>query len=172
MATKFADSLSESDFVPAAAQDNLHPSPASNSTFNKVYYEEPGSEQDVLNLARSLFDLKEYHKCAHLLTPIVSNGLHRTSDSNNANSRSPSAALIQNCLFLKNHALFLVSEQSKEEEILETGGSTDKVICSSVINSKLSSIESELEEYLASVRGLDAFNFYLLGIIYKEKNKK
>ena len=65
-----------------------------------------------------------------------------------------------------------MSEQSKEEEILETGGLTDKVICSSVINSKLSSIESELEEYLASARGLDAFNFYLLGIIYKEKNKK
>ena len=133
-----------------------------------MYYEEPSSEQDVLNLARSLFDLKEYHKCAHMLAPIVASAIR--SDSNGSNSRS--AALIQNCLFLKNHALFLVSEQSKEEEILETGGTTDKIICSPVINSKLSSIESELEEYLASSRGLDAFNFYLLGIIYKEKNKK
>ena len=154
-----ADSLSESDF---AAQDS------STSQFSKVYYEEPGSEQDILNLARALFDLKEYRKCAHMLTPIVANGL-RGGEQNSTRS----AALVQNCLFLKNHALFLVSEQSKEEEILETGGSTDKIICSPVINSKLSSIESELEEYMASgQRGLDAFNSYLLGLIYKEKNKK
>ena len=131
-----ADSLSESDF---ATQDS------STSQFSKVYYEEPGSEQDILNLARALFDLKEYRKCAHMLTPIVASGL-RGGEQNSTRS----SALVQNCLFLKNHALFLVSEQSKEEEILETGGSTDKIICSPVINSKLSSIESELEEYMAS----------------------
>jgi tetratricopeptide (TPR) repeat protein len=41
---------------------------------------------------------------------------------------------MQKCLFLKNHALFLVSEQAKDEEILETGGSSDKIISSPVIN--------------------------------------
>ena len=51
-----SDTLSENDF-----QD-------STSTFSKVYYEEPSAEQDTLNLARSLFDLKEYRKCAHMLT--------------------------------------------------------------------------------------------------------
>ena len=116
-----ADSLSEGDL----AQDS------GNSTFCKVYYEEPSSEQDILNLARSLFDLKEYRKCAHLLNPIITNA---TANRDDSNSSIRSSALIQNSLFLKNYALFLVSEQVKEEEILETGGSTDKIICSPVIN--------------------------------------
>ena len=136
-----ADSLSEADFL----QDST------NSLFNKVYYEEPGNEQDILNLARSLFDLKEYRKCAHLLSPILANAAANTNrDGGEPGLKSNNnSALIQNCLFLKNHALFLVSEQAKEEEILETGGSTDKIICSPVINSKLSSIEGELEDHLA-----------------------
>ena len=107
-----SDTLDEVDF----AQDQHH-------AFTKVYYEEPSNQQDVLNLARSLFDLKEYRKCAHLLAPLT------TSDK-----VTRASALSQRCLFLKNHALFLVSEQAKEEEILETGGSTDKIICSPVIN--------------------------------------
>ena len=115
-----ADSLSESDLV----QDSA-------STFSKVYYEEPSSEQDILNLARSLFDLKEYRKCAHILNPIIASA-HANRDDLSSSIRN--SALIQNSLFLKNHALFLVSEQAKEEEILETGGSTDKIICSPVIN--------------------------------------
>ena len=73
-------------------------------------------------------------------------------------------------MFLKNHALFLVSEQAKEEEILETGGSSDKIICSPIINQQLAKIESELEEYY-NTKSLDAFNNYLLGLIYKERNK-
>ena len=56
-----SDTLSENDF-----QD-------STSTFSKVYYEEPSVEQDTLNLARSLFDLKEYRKCAHMLTNLLTN---------------------------------------------------------------------------------------------------
>lgn len=59
-----ADSLSESDFAQDVASSAA-------TTFNKVYYEEPCGEQDTLNLARALFDLKEYRKCAHLLAPIV-----------------------------------------------------------------------------------------------------
>ena len=81
----------------------------------------------MLNLARSLFDLKEYRKCAHLLNPIT----QETASLDQASKLQP---LRQDCLFLKNHALFLVSEQAKEEEILETGGSSDKIICSPVVN--------------------------------------
>lgn len=51
-----SDTLAEADLLSDSA-----------NTFSKVYYEEPSGEQDILNLARSLFDLKEYRKCAHLL---------------------------------------------------------------------------------------------------------
>ena len=71
-----------------------------NQAFNKEYFEESSSEQDVLNLARSLFDLKEYRKCANLLVPLTKKSQFTKRDS-----------LAQNCLFLKNYALFLVSEQ-------------------------------------------------------------
>jgi len=58
-----------------------------------------------LNLGRALFDLREYQKCAHLLQ---SNSL-------------PSA------VFLRNQALYQLSEQNLEEEILEAGGAQHKV---------------------------------------------
>ena len=73
---------------------------------------------------------------------------------------------------MKNYALYLMSEQQKEEEILETGGSSDKVNCSTVINKQLAKIETELEELYNSGKKLNAFNCYLLGVIYKERNKK
>ena len=75
-----------------------------NTTFTKVFYEEPSHTQDTLNLARSLFDLREYRKCAHLLTPLTSSSNLQQQDGGSAKS------LIQNCLFMKNYALFLVSE--------------------------------------------------------------
>ena len=53
-----SDVLSENDLL-------------STDSFSKVYYEEPCPEQDSLNLARSLYDLKEYRKCAHLLQQTI-----------------------------------------------------------------------------------------------------
>jgi len=41
------------------------------SVFNKVYYERSCEATDVLNLARTLFDMKEYRKCAHILKKIA-----------------------------------------------------------------------------------------------------
>ncbi len=63
------------------------------------YFERPNAATDALNLARSLFDLREYRKCAHILKPY-------------ANEKYQSA------LFLHNYALYLVSEFQKEEEAL------------------------------------------------------
>jgi anaphase-promoting complex subunit 8 len=80
------------------------------------------------------------------------------------------SSLSQSCLFLKNYALFLVSEQVKEEEILESNGSADKVNCSTVNNKDLTKIEGELEEFYRNDQ-LNGINCYLLGIIYKERNK-
>ena len=103
-----------------------------------------------------------------MLEPITA---EITDANNNGGEAARISPLMQNCLYLKNHALFLVSEQAKEEEILETGGSTDKIICSPIINQQLSKIEAELEVLYES-RLLDAFNSYLLGLVYKERNKK
>ena len=74
-----ADSLSESDL---AWYDSAAAS--SSSSFNKVYYEEPGSDQDILNLSRSLFDLKEYRKCAHILTPIIASASAANREDSNS----------------------------------------------------------------------------------------
>ena len=56
---------------------------------------------DQINLARILFDLKEYRKCAFNL--------------NNIPARNQSA------LYLKNYATYLVCQQKQEENSLENG---------------------------------------------------
>jgi hypothetical protein len=61
------------------------------ATFNYHYFERPNASTDALNLARTLFDLREYRKCAHVLKPY-------------ANEKYQSA------LFLHNLALYTVSE--------------------------------------------------------------
>jgi len=68
------------------------------ASFNKVFYEEPCAALDVLNLARTLFDLREYRKCAHVLQPFT-NSTYLAKNS-----------ISQSCLYLKNYALFLISE--------------------------------------------------------------
>jgi len=119
------------------------------STFNKIYYEKPNEATDTLNLARSLFDLREYRKCLHFLKPFV-NVKH------------------QSCIFLYYYSLYLVSEQAKEEEILQNG---DKISCSTVQNKELIVIENELQPLFQKDQ-LNAINLYLYGTILKERNKK
>ena len=63
----------------------------SSSPFNFHYFEKPNAATDALNLARTLFDLREYRKCAHILKPY-------------ANEKYQSA------LFLHNFASYTVSE--------------------------------------------------------------
>jgi Anaphase promoting complex subunit 8 / Cdc23 len=58
--TKFTDYIDED-----AAANNK-------DQFNKVYYEKPNESTDILSLARTLFDMKEYRKCANLLKPYTS----------------------------------------------------------------------------------------------------
>lgn len=40
------------------------------STFDKVFFERPSEMLDTLNLGRTLFELREYRKCAHTLDKI------------------------------------------------------------------------------------------------------
>ncbi len=75
----FTDCLEDEDFNPKTG-------------FNKVYYEKPTEATDSLNLARTLFDLREYRKCIHILKPFAN-------------------AKCQSALFLHNYSLYLVSEQ-------------------------------------------------------------
>lgn len=62
-----------------------------NTPFIYHYFERPNAATDALNLARTLYDLREYRKCAHVLKPY-------------ANEKYQSA------LFLYNYALYIVSE--------------------------------------------------------------
>jgi len=93
----FSDSVEESDLPNTAAQ-------SASSSFNKVFFEHPSEVADKLNLSRTLFDLKEYRKCAHNLQSL--------SASN------------QSALFLRNFSTYLFCEQKSEELNLESG---DKV---------------------------------------------
>jgi len=53
---------------------------------------------------------------------------------------------------------------------LETCGTSDKVNCSKVVNKELANIETELEEHYRADR-LNGLNCYLIGVIYKERNR-
>lgn len=70
--------------------------------FNYHFFEKPNAATDALGLARSLFDLREYRKCAFILKPF-------------ANEKYQSA------LFLHNLALYTVSEHAREEDALQAG---------------------------------------------------
>ena len=134
----FTDELDEEESKRGVAGD-----------FSKMFFEKPCEVTDALNLARTLFDLREFRKCCHVLKPY-------------ANERNQSA------LFLHYYSLFLVSEQSKEEEIIQSG---DKVQCSTVQNKEVVVIESELRT-LYEEKKLNGINLYLYGVILRERNKK
>ena len=55
-AEKLSDCLEEADLT--------------SSSFDKVFFEIPSQTLDILNLGRTLFELREYQKCAHVLDKI------------------------------------------------------------------------------------------------------
>lgn len=65
--------------------------------------EEIDEASDTLGLARALFDLQEYRKCAALLKPFA-------------------CPKHQSAMFLFYYASYLLSEQACAEEIYESGG--------------------------------------------------
>ena len=75
-------------------------------SFNKPFVEEVNEATDALNLARVLFDLREYKKCIFMLKPF-------------ANPQ------FQSAMFLYYYSTYLVSEQTRAEEIYENGGIFD-----------------------------------------------
>lgn len=109
----FSDCLDESD-LPAMMSNK--PSETTAASFNKVFFERPSETLDVLNLARTLFDLKEHRKCAFSLQSV------------HAQDGRDASPVNQSALFLKNYATYLVCEQKSEEQSLESG---DKIAAAS-----------------------------------------
>ena len=124
--------------------------------FTLHYFERPNASTDTLNLARSLFDLREYRKCAHMLKPY-------------ANEKYQSA------LFLYNYALYTVSELSKEEEALQAGEKIESACSAGATTAglyrELAQIEASLQP-LHERGALNGINLYLYGVVLKERNKK
>jgi hypothetical protein len=96
-----------------------------NQPFYKVYFEASCEQLDVLKLGRVLFDCKEYRKAAHLLKPFAT-------------------IANQKALFMYNFCNYLISEQQKEEEIMENN---EHITRSSIQNVELVNIENELKPF-------------------------
>ena len=117
--------------------------------FEYIFYERKNKTNDIVNLARVLFDLREYRKAVHKLEKHL----------------KPSN---QNAIFLFYYSLFLLSEQQVEEDKLQ---STDNVARSTTINNELIRIENDLSEYYEKDE-LNAINLYMYGTILKKRNKQ
>ncbi|KAI3429609.1 hypothetical protein D9Q98_005695 [Chlorella vulgaris] len=107
-----------------------------------------GSGDSAYQLARSLFDLKEYRSAAHVLRD----------------------SLDPLCLFLRGYAMYLAGEKRKEEERIESkgGGAAE---ASTTCNVDLDSLEAELQQLVAAGRA-DGFLLYLLGLVLADREKK
>lgn len=120
-----------------------------NYQFDKIFIEKYDKTSDVLLVARGLFDLREYKKCAYLLKDFITNPEYQAA------------------IFLYYYSLYLAGEIRKEEEMLENGESNAKM----VINGELEIIEREYEKLFAQNK-LNEFNLYLYGLVLKDQEKK
>ena len=75
--------------------DTLDEQDLTSPNFDKVFFERPSQLNDTLNLARTLFELREYRKCAYMLDKIKDQS--------------------QSALFLRNFATYMICEQMSEE---------------------------------------------------------
>ncbi|KRX02888.1 hypothetical protein PPERSA_04091 [Pseudocohnilembus persalinus] len=120
-----------------------------NYKFDKVYVEDVSDDcADALMLARSLFDLKEYKKCAHTLKEFI---------EDKAN---------QPAIFLHYYSLYLSGEIRKEEELFENDQNSKMVV-----NQELKVIERGLEK-LFQQGALNEMNQYLYGLIMKHQQEE
>lgn len=132
--------------------------------FDKVYQESYDDSYDALLIARNLFDLREFKKCAHLIKDYAKNPKY------------------QSAMFLYYYSLFMNGELRKEEEIFENGGKYHP-LCQlgplpapqgnhkTSANQELSHIEADLAP-LYNQNQLNELNMYLYGIVLKEQMKK
>eukprot|EP00808_Paulinella_micropora_P028973 g4442.t1 len=105
----------------------------------------PEPVEEVLLLAKTYFDLKQYRRVGFVLE----------------GTSSPRA------LFLKCYARFLAGERRKEEETLERSESRTGL----VVNKELPKLNQELSP-LRKAGKLDGFGLFLLGLVHKELDQK
>lgn len=105
-------------------------------------------ETDDFLLAKSLFDCREYQRCAHHL--------------------DRAEATDTKSLFLKSYALYLAGERRKHEEKIELSGTLGKV---DVQNRMLESLESDLAKLRSDDRA-DGFCLYVYGLVLADRDKK
>lgn len=101
------------------------------------------AEATQLMLGKSLYDTREYRRAAHSLEKCS----------------SPKA------VFLRLYSLYLAGEKSKEDNMVDAIGE-DEV--TGIKNEEISSLKEELRE-LANGGRLDAYGYYLYGILHKEQ---
>ena len=107
---------------------------------------------DECMLAKSYFDLKDYHRVIETLK--------------NENFESNHYAF-----FVSLYAMYLVGEQRKEEQISESNNQLEK---SQVINKNLREIMDKIkkkEDCIKDVHQLDAFHFFIKGVVLRELNR-
>ena len=140
----------------------------SNTTNPKGSFTEFGAYKSSLSalsdqclMAKTHFDLKDYHRVIYSLKSVDLNHDHFA-------------------FFLSSYASYLEGEQQKEEAILESNNQLEK---SQVINQNLKDIIDAVEKREAvnlslkreaanqSVHSLDAFHFYIKGVCLRELNR-
>ena len=116
-------------------------------------------DSDVLVLARSYFDLKEYRRAAHVLDQ----------------ARGDVTAGGGSCgQFVRCYALYLAGEKHKEEDIAQSPSSQGVLMRPAVINEELKALHEELSQQrqAAGQGALDGFLLYLLGLVQRGLNMK
>lgn len=108
------------------------------------------SSSDLLLLVESYMSLGEYARVVYTV--------EKSKDFN-----IPKNQRCQRLYFLRSYAKYMLGEKRKEQELLEV---TDPLEKSNAKNDQLQDLRTEMSDLKNSI-GLDAFNLYLLGIIYK-----
>jgi len=116
--------------------------------FNKVYQAGYDDSSDAVMLASNLFDLREFKKCAFVVSKYAKNPAY------------------QSAIFMHYYSLFLAGEIRKEEEMYENEGNSK-----GSVNPELSLIQMELKN-LHDKNQLNELNLYLYGLVLKETMQK
>uniref|UniRef100_A0A7S2WAH8 Cdc23 domain-containing protein n=1 Tax=Mucochytrium quahogii TaxID=96639 RepID=A0A7S2WAH8_9STRA len=109
-------------------------------------------DTDSLLIAKSFYDLDEYERCAHVLSPggtIPKSG----------NSKE---------IFLWAYSLYLVGEKRKEEEMCEVADPLEQC---QITNSNLRLLRNELSTFHAEGKA-DGYILYIYGVVLKEMQAK
>ncbi|EIE22594.1 TPR-like protein [Coccomyxa subellipsoidea C-169] len=104
-------------------------------------------DDDAYHFAKSLFDMKEYRRAAHVLK----------------GASGPRA------VFLRGYSTYLAGEKRKEEERIESAGLLGK---EGAANKELELLESELQAATRDPQTADPFLLYLYGLVLSDRERR